>query len=124
MIAKVNNIVSVIVISVNKKNNKNFSSSVCELLKKIPKGKITTYKEISIALRKPGAARAVGSACRKNPFAPKVPCHRVIKSNGIVGGYLRGTKEKIRLLSKEGIRIKNKKILSLERVLVTAKELG
>lgn len=70
---------------------------------------LTTYKEIAKALNSDGY-RAVGNAMNKNPYAPIVPCHRVVKSNGEVGGFASGTKNKIRLLKKEGIEIHNKKI--------------
>jgi len=56
------------------------------------------------------AYRAVGNAMNKNPYAPEVPCHRVIKSNGFVGGFASGPKKKIQMLKKEGIEIKNNKI--------------
>ncbi len=86
-----------------------FSEKCYEILRKVPKGKVTTYKEIAHALNTK-AYRAVGNAMNKNPYAPEVPCHRVIKSNGEVGGFESGTKEKIRMLKKEGIQIKNNKI--------------
>ncbi len=76
----------------------------------IPKGKISTYKEIAQALNNPGASRAVGNALNKNPFAPLVPCHRVIRSNGEVGGFASGPKRKIAILRQEGIIIKENKI--------------
>tara|TARA_B100001123_G_C15177729_1_gene974055 strand:+ start:660 stop:950 length:291 start_codon:yes stop_codon:yes gene_type:complete len=66
----------------------NFQIKVWNELKKIPKGKTKTYKEIAIKIGFPKAARAVGNACRKNPYPIKIPCHRVIKSNGTLGGYL------------------------------------
>ena len=86
-----------------------FQERVYEILKKVPKGKVTTYKDLA---NKVGtkAYRAVGSAMNKNPYAPKVPCHRVIKSNGEVGGFESGTKHKIKLLKKEGIKIEKEKI--------------
>ena len=87
----------------------NFNEKVWNLCKKIPKGRVTTYKIIAEKLETK-AYRAVGTALNKNPFAPKVPCHRVINSNGFVGGFASGTKNKIKLLKKEGIEIKNKKI--------------
>jgi len=86
-----------------------FSERCYKLLKKVPKGKVTTYKELAKAL-KTKAYRAVGNAMNKNPFAPKVPCHRVVKSNGEPGGFASGTKKKIQLLKKEGIEIKQGKI--------------
>jgi methylated-DNA-[protein]-cysteine S-methyltransferase len=88
-----------------------FEKNVLSLTKKIPEGKITTYKEIAKALNSK-AYRAVGTALRKNPYAPKVPCHRVVNSDGSVGGYKgkKDSEEKVKLLSKEGILIKNLKI--------------
>lgn len=77
-------------------------------LKKVPKGKITTYKEIANILGTK-AYRAVGNAMNKNPHN-NVPCHRVVKSNGEVGGFARGTKQKIKILKKEGIEIKGERI--------------
>lgn len=94
-----------------------FESKVWLFLKKIPKGKITTYKQIALALRRPNGARAVGNACNRNPYAPKVPCHRVVRSDGKVGGYSKGVKRKIELLGNEGIEIKNNKIVGFEKYL-------
>ncbi|MDP2973972.1 MAG: MGMT family protein [Candidatus Diapherotrites archaeon] len=88
-----------------------FDSAIWNLLRRIPKGKVTTYERIAIALGKPNAARAVGNACNRNPFALKVPCHRVVCSNAGIGGYSKGAKRKIALLKSEGIRIKNNKVL-------------
>ena len=87
----------------------NFSQKCYNLLKKVPKGKVTTYKEIARALNSK-AYRAVGTAMNKNPYAPEVPCHRVVKSNGRVGGFASGTKNKIKLLKKEGIEIKKERV--------------
>ncbi len=91
---------------------KGFDERVWKELRKIPKGKVTTYKQIAITLGKPNAARAVGNACKRNHNAPKVPCHRVVCSNGSVGGYSRGAKRKIELLKREGISIKNNKVIA------------
>ena len=88
---------------------KNFSESCYELLKKVPKGKVTTYKILGKKLGTK-AYRAVGSAMNKNLHAPKVPCHRVVNSDGKIGGFASGTKNKIAMLKKEGIPIKNGKI--------------
>lgn len=76
---------------------------------KIPKGKIATYKSIAIAVGQPRASRAVANALAQN-FNPKIPCHRVVRSDGGVGGYNRGIKTKIKLLKKEGIEVKNGKV--------------
>ena len=88
-----------------------FQKKIYEKLKEVPKGKVISYKELAKAVGSK-AYRAVGSAMRKNPFAPKVPCHRVINSNGYVGNFSAkgGTKAKIRLLTKEGVKIKNNRI--------------
>ncbi len=80
-----------------------FQIMVWEEIKKIPKGKVRTYKEIAVAISRPKASRAVANACGKNPFPLKIPCHRVIRSNGYIGGYSGegGIKKKIELLKLE-----------------------
>jgi methylated-DNA-[protein]-cysteine S-methyltransferase len=88
---------------------KSFSERCYEVLKKVPKGKVTTYKEIAHALNSK-AYRAVGTAMNKNPYAPKVPCHRVVNSDGKIGKYAWGTNKKIKMLKEEGVEIKNNKI--------------
>ncbi len=95
-----------------------FEEIVWEKCKKIPKGRVTTYKEIANAL-KTKACRAVGNALKKNPYAPTIPCHRVVCSDGSLGGYQgkSNSKKKIRLLKKEGIKVKNGKILDFNRKL-------
>ena len=71
---------------------------------KIPKGKVKTYKEVAIGIKMPKSARAVANACGKTPYSPKVPCHRVIRSDGTLGGFSGhgGIKSKKKLLRKEG----------------------
>ena len=64
-----------------------FNKKVWAALKLIPRGRVTTYKELAKYLGKPKAARAVGNACGANPDAPRVPCHRVVRSDGRLGGY-------------------------------------
>jgi len=87
-----------------------FSEKIYNHLKKVPKGKVTTYKELAKSANS-RAYRAVGTLMRKNPFAPRVPCHRVINSNGSVGQFASGTNKKIKLLRAEGVEIgKNNKI--------------
>ncbi|MEK6889565.1 MAG: MGMT family protein [Nanoarchaeota archaeon] len=87
----------------------NFNEKCYDFLKKVPKGKVTTYKALAEALNSK-AYRAVGQAMNKNPHAPIVPCHRVINSSGKLGGYAFGIKKKIEILKKEGIEIKDNKI--------------
>ena len=81
-----------------------FQIKVWKFLLKIPKGSVKTYKEVAKAINMPNSARAVANACGKNPYSPKVPCHRVIRSDGTLGGFSApgGTKTKKKLLKKEG----------------------
>lgn len=88
-----------------------FEEKVWKLCRKIPKGKVATYKEIGKALGTK-AYRAIGNALRKNPFAPEVPCHRVIRNDGSLGGFegKLNNKKKKELLEREGIEVRNGKI--------------
>ena len=79
-----------------------FQKMVWAELKKIPFGEIRTYKEIAVAIGKPKAARAVANACGKNPYPIIIPCHRVVRSDGTIGGYTGdGGVEKIRQLLRQ-----------------------
>src|SRR5262245_7141747 len=91
------------------------SQNCYNLLKKIPKGKVTTYGDLAKALHSKGA-RAIGQIVGRNPDAPQVPCHRVVRSDGSIGGYAFGTPKKIKLLSAEGISIQNGKVKDFEKV--------
>jgi methylated-DNA-[protein]-cysteine S-methyltransferase len=84
-----------------------FQIKVWNAISKIPKGRVKTYKELARSIRKPKASRAVANACGKNPFPIKIPCHRVIRSDGRLGGYSGkgGIKTKRKLLRSEGIFI-------------------
>ena len=88
-------------------NGTKFQLKVWKYLKTIPKGTVKTYKQVAIAIKKPKSARAVANACGKNPYAPKIPCHRVIRSDGGLGVYSGrgGIKTKLRLLRSEKIHI-------------------
>ena len=90
-----------------------FQRKVLELTKKIPKGKVTTYKEIAKKM-KTKAYRAVGNALKKNPYSPEVPCHRVVNSDGSLGGYQGklNSRKKIQLLKKEGIIVEKGRIIN------------
>lgn len=79
-----------------------FQKKVYDVVSRIPKGSVLTYKEVAIRIGSPKSFRAVGNALNKNPYAPKVPCHRVIKSDGDIGGFAFGRNKKIQLLKKEG----------------------
>ena len=106
-----------------------FNQKVWNTCKKIPSGKISTYKEIANQLNSK-AYRAVGTALNKNPYGYNnklidkfelVPCHRVINSNGHIGGFAHGSNKKTVLLKKEGIKIKNNTI-DLKKYLFEFKE--
>lgn len=98
-----------------------FAQKIYDTLLKVPKGKLTTYKQLAEASGT-RAYRAVGLILSKNPFAPDVPCHRVIASDGTLGGFM-GSKgvltvsEKIKLLVAEGIKIKDGKVVDYESIL-------
>ena len=84
-----------------------FQLKVWAYLSKIPRGSVKTYSQVAKAIGKPLAVRAVANALGKNPYPPKIPCHRVIRSDGLLGGYSGkgGVKIKRFLLKKEGIRL-------------------
>lgn len=98
-----------------------FEQKVYELCSQIPKGKISSYKEIAKALNTK-AYRAIGMALSRNPYAPKVPCHRVVKSNGELGGFMGKKKgkeiaKKIVLLRNEGVETLANRIKDFEEKL-------
>ena len=104
-----------------KMKNNSFNEKVYALLRKVPKGKVTTYKALAEKLGTK-AYRAVGQAMRCNPYAPMVPCHRVVSSDGSIGGFMgnknsdsREINKKIRMLKKEGIQVKNNKIINFDK---------
>ena len=84
-----------------------FQLKVWNYLKKIPRGKVKTYSEVAKSIGKPLAVRAVANAIGKNPLAPQIPCHRVIRLDGSLGGYSGkgGIKTKRLLLKKEGVTL-------------------
>ncbi|KKP85759.1 MAG: Regulatory protein ada [Candidatus Nomurabacteria bacterium GW2011_GWA1_35_8] len=81
-----------------------FTKKVYGVVKKIPKGKVLTYKEVAKKAGNVLAVRAVGNILNKN-HNPKIPCHRVIRSDGKIGGYNKGVKKKKEILRKEGINM-------------------
>ena len=85
-----------------------FQIAVWNEIKKIPKGSVKTYKEIAHILKRPNSSRAVANACAQNPYPPIIPCHRVIRSDGSLGGYSGkgGIQQKRRLLRSEKVFIK------------------
>lgn len=105
-----------------------FQEKVWDVCKKIPEGRVSTYKEIARALNTK-AYRAVGTALNKNPYGawkragrssypsqgPILPCHRVVNSDGRIGGYAYGTGKKIEILKKEGILVNDGKVEDFEK---------
>jgi O-6-methylguanine DNA methyltransferase len=89
-----------------------FSERVYEACRRIPKGKVSTYGEVARAIGNPRASRAVGQALRRNPYAPGVPCHRVVASDGSLHGFSgrMDNPKKAAILRREGVAIVNKKI--------------
>jgi methylated-DNA-[protein]-cysteine S-methyltransferase len=79
-----------------------FTEKVYDVVAKIPRGKTMTYQEVARRAGSPNAARAVGNIMHNNPDTKRVPCHRVVRSDGDTGGYARGRQAKIKLLRKEG----------------------
>jgi len=99
----------------------NFDERVWKLMEEIPRGKVTTYGQIARKLNTK-AYRAVGNACRKNPYAPRVPCHRVVRSDGTIGGFGGKTsgktvEEKAQLLRGENVKVRNGRVVGFEKVL-------
>jgi O-6-methylguanine DNA methyltransferase len=94
-----------------KKPTASFQKRVYDAVRRIPQGKTISYRQIADLISAPKAFRAVGNALNRNPDLKNIPCHRVVRSDGSVGGYTKGQKEKIRILEKEGVLIKNKKVL-------------
>ena len=95
-----------------------FQNAVYGATEKIPRGKVATYGQIARFIGSPRAARAVGNALNRNPFSPKVPCHRVVNSDGKIGGFASGTAKKVALLRKEGLRVKDGKIVDFPGAIV------
>jgi methylated-DNA-[protein]-cysteine S-methyltransferase len=87
------------------KQPKNFRERVFAVVADISKGKVMTYGEVALYAGSPGASRAVGTILKSN-FNPKIPCHRVIRSDGKLGEYNRGTELKRKRLQKEGVNLK------------------
>ena len=104
-----------------------FQNKVYQICKKVPKGKVTTYKAIAKAMGSK-AYRAVGSALNKNPNPlykckgkQMVPCHRIINTNGFVGQFAKGINTKIKLLASEGIEVSKDKKINLKKYLLKFK---
>jgi len=97
-----------------------FSKRIYSLLKQVPKGRVTTYKALANALGTK-AYQAVGTAMKNNPYAPQVPCHRVVSADGSIGGF-KGHKsgstitEKIKMLRNEGVEVQRNKLKDFSKI--------
>ena len=89
-----------------------FRGKVYAIARRIPKGKVATYGELAKMAGHPGAARAVGTLMKTNPYAPQVPCHRVVSASGALTGYSAkgGLKKKKAMLVREGVKFKEEKV--------------
>tara|TARA_Y100000310_G_scaffold11952_1_gene12431 strand:+ start:336 stop:635 length:300 start_codon:yes stop_codon:yes gene_type:complete len=93
----------------------NLNTKVYKKLLQVPEGKVTTYGELAKAVGLKNGQRIIGTIMKKNPFPVIVPCHRVVKSNGKIGGYVYGQRVKSQMLTKEGIKIKDGKIIVFDK---------
>ena len=89
----------------------NLEQQVYKKLTEVPQGKVTTYTELAKAVGLKNGQRVIGQIMKKNPYPAIIPCHRVVNSDGKVGGYAYGVDVKKNMLQKEGIKIQNGKIL-------------
>ena len=93
----------------------NLEQKIYKKLLEVPKGKVTTYGELAKSIGFTNGQRVVGRIMNQNPYPAIIPCHRVVRSDGKVGGYDYGEEVKINMLEQEGIKIKNGKILDWEK---------
>ena len=97
----------------NFKKGTKFQKLVWKEISKIPNGKVITYKDLAFKINRPLSVRAVANACGKNPYAPEIPCHRVVRKDGSLGGYSAkgGINRKKNMLEKEGHKFVKDKII-------------
>ena len=86
------------------RSSQSIKDKVYDILLKIPAGKVTTYGDIAKAIGQPNSSRLIGQILHNNPTPVVVPCHRVIRSNGKIGGYAYGIRKKRKLLEEEGLK--------------------
>lgn len=99
-------------------SDKTFTERVYDVVSHVPCGKVITYGAVARKAGSPSAARAVGTIMHHNPDTKRVPCHRVVCSDGKVGGYAFGSKEKIKNLVQEGILIENGRIRDKKQLII------
>lgn len=97
--------------------NKDFNQGVLALCQCIPCGRVSTYGQLAKALGRPRAARAVGSVLRKNKYLVKIPCRRIVLSDGRIGNYQTGRTRKMKLLESEGVRVKKGRVVEFDKYL-------
>ena len=95
----------------------NIQQKIYKKLLEVPKGQITTYGELAKSVGLKNGQRAVGKIMNKNPYPVIIPCHRVVMSTGKIGGYAYGEHVKTKMLSDEGIKIQNSKVVDLENII-------
>lgn len=95
----------------------NFTENFYKLVMQIPRGRVSTYGELAKALGDVKAARAVGRMLNANPYAPIVPCHRVVMGDGALGGFGGGIDKKVKFLGREGVVVSDNKIVGFERII-------
>jgi methylated-DNA-[protein]-cysteine S-methyltransferase len=95
------------------------AEDVYDLLQKIPEGKVTTYGDLARALGNPSASRIIGRILGQNPNPIRVPCHRVVMSDGKLGGYRYGTNKKKELLEKEGLSFTNEVVSDFKKIRIS-----
>lgn len=95
------------------------NEDVYDLLQKIPEGKVTTYGDLARALGNPSASRIIGRILGQNPNPIRVPCHRVVMSDGKLGGYRYGTNKKKELLEKEGLSFTNEVVSDFKKIRIS-----
>ena len=93
-----------------------FSNPVYEIVKKVPCGRVTTYGDVAKALGGLKYSRAVGNALNRNPYAPIVPCHRVVKSDGSLGGFAEGCSRKKEMLIREDVKFNGEELKEFEEI--------
>ncbi len=101
----------------NKLELGSFREKVLTAVQLVPRGRVTTYGELARFLGQPKAARAVGQALKRNPRLEIIPCHRVVRADGSLGGYVAGLERKKSLLIKEGVKIRGNKIVNFKKFL-------
>jgi len=91
------------------------STKVYTKLLQVPEGKVTTYSDLAKAVGLKNGQRVIGTIMKNNPFPVIIPCHRVVRSDGKIGGYTYGEMVKFKMLTKEGIKIKDGKIIDFDK---------